>query len=56
MNTFDNGHWIENFRMDKTIIARLCDRLRPLVCKQDTRYLKVVLVEVQVCIYLYKPT
>jgi hypothetical protein len=36
MNAFDNGRWILNFQMDKTTVAGICDRLRPLIRKQDT--------------------
>lgn len=51
---YGDSRWIENFRMDKAIVAEITFRLSESIAKNDTNYCMVVPVKVRVCAWLYK--
>jgi hypothetical protein len=51
---YDDRRWIEQFRMSKANIADMCNKLKPLIEKQNTKYRLAVPVEIRVCCTIYK--
>ena len=45
--------WVENFRMGKDCFLYLCDKLRPIIVRQDTRFRRPISVEQRVAITLW---
>ena len=50
---FGAHDWIENFRVSRDTFLYLCDQLRPLIAKQDTRMRQCVSLERRVAITLW---
>ena len=53
METFSNNDWMENFRVSKQTFLYLCNELRSLISRQDTRMRKAIKVEKRVAITLW---
>lgn len=53
LNNFRPHDWMENFRMSKSTFMYVCDQLRPLIQKQNTRMRKPVSTECRVAITLW---
>ncbi|ESO88709.1 hypothetical protein LOTGIDRAFT_75569, partial [Lottia gigantea] len=51
--TFIEDQWVENFRMRKETFDKLCDSLRPYICRRDTSFRKCIPVEMRVGISLW---
>lgn len=54
VNVYDDRRWIQMFRMSKASIAELCNALRPVIQKQETKFRVAIPVEVRVCCAIYK--
>ena len=53
LRNFSAHDWMENFRVSRDTFQYLCDQLRPLIRKQDTRMRKCVSTERRVAITLW---
>ena len=53
MDTFQHHDWVENFRMCKERFIYLCDKLRPVISCQDTRFRKCISTEKRVALTLW---
>ena len=53
LSNFSAHDWVENFRVSRDTFQYLCDQLRPLIRKQDTRMRKSVSTERRVAITLW---
>ena len=53
LNNFGPHDWMENFGMSRDTFQYLCDQLKPLIQKQDTRTRRSVSTERQVAITLW---
>ena len=53
MESFGPQDWVENFRMKKETYSYLCDKLRCVIVRQDTRLRKAISVEKRVAITLW---
>lgn len=54
MIVYDGPHWVDHFRISKETMFEICNKLQPYIEQQDTRYRVAVLVEIRVCMTLYK--
>lgn len=52
--TFTDRQWLENFRMSEDTFIFLCNKLRPALARQDTRFRHCVPLTKQVAIALWK--
>jgi hypothetical protein len=46
MTKYDDEKWVENFRMNKTILFGFVERMRPLILKQNIKYHDIILIEI----------
>ena len=53
LSAYDHHDWIENFRVTQAMFKYLCDQLRPLISKQDTRMRPSITTERRVAITLW---
>ena len=53
LNSFSHYDWMENFRMSKATFTYLCDQLRPIIKKKNTRMRRPIAVEHRVTITLW---
>ena len=53
MDTFQHQDWVENFLMSKERFIYLCDKLRPVISCQDTRFRKCISTEKRVALTLW---
>ena len=53
MGTFQHNDWMENFRMGKDTLYYICDKLQPIIGRQDTKFRKCISVTQRVCITLW---
>ena len=53
LGTFGHHDWMENFRMSRATFQYLCNQLRPLIQKQNTRMRRSVSTEHRVAITLW---
>jgi len=56
LQEYDDGRWVENFRMSKDGVRSLASILSPHLYKQDTNYRRAIPVLVRVALALYKIT
>lgn len=53
MRTFTESDWIENFRISRQTFVFICEKLRPSIERQNTRFRKSVSVEKRLAITLW---
>ena len=53
METFGPHDWVENFRMKKETFVYLCNKVRPMIFWQSTRFRQAISVERRVAITLW---
>ena len=53
LSAYDHHDWIENFRVTQAMFKYLCDQLRLLISKQDTRMRPSITTERRVAITLW---
>ena len=53
LQTFEPTDWLENFRMRKETFLYLCEKLRPSICRQNTRFRRAISTECRVAITLW---
>lgn len=46
MTKYDDEKWVENFRMSKTILFGIVERMRPLILKQNIKYYDIIFIEI----------
>ncbi len=54
LTKYDDGCWIQNFRMSKETFFDIANKLKSMIVKKDTRYHVAILVKVQVACVIYK--
>jgi hypothetical protein len=54
LTEFDDNEWVENFHMNKPTLFNIIECLRPIFQKQNTKYHKVIFVEIWVYCSIYK--
>ena len=53
MQTFTAADWIANYRVSKETYLYICDKLRPIIQRQDTRMRHAITVEQRVAVTLW---
>ena len=53
LKTFTATDWIENFRVSKETFTYICNCLKPLISRQDTKFRKAICIEHRVAITLW---
>ena len=53
LETFTDHDWIENFRVSRETFGYICQQLRPLIMRQNTRFRQAISVEQRVGITLW---
>lgn len=53
MDTFSPHNWVENFHMKKETFVYLCNKVRPIIFRQNTRFRQAISVERRVAIMLW---
>jgi hypothetical protein len=51
---YENSRWIEHFQMSKDTFMDICNQVRPLISKHDTRYKKAISIDICVLCAIYK--
>ncbi|KAK0154186.1 hypothetical protein N1851_003732 [Merluccius polli] len=51
---FTNAQWVQNFRMSEETLDFLCNKLRPVMERQDTSFHECVTLKKRVAIALWK--
>ena len=53
METFGPHDWVENVHMRKEIFVYLCEKIRPMIFRQDTRFQQAINVEQRVAMIVW---
>lgn len=53
MHTFSCLDWIENFRVSRETFFYMCEKLRPIIQRQDTHLLRAIALEHRLAITLW---
>jgi len=54
LTKYETNRWIEHFQMSKDTFMDICNQMRPLISKHESRYRKAILVEICVSCAIYK--
>jgi hypothetical protein len=54
MYEYDNGHWMENFRLTKKNVFQILDILSPHIQKRNTSFRNAIPATMKVAVTLYK--
>ena len=55
MTVYDREQWVQHFIMSKETVFEICNKVRPLIEKKNTRYRAAIPVEIRVTCAIYKP-
>ena len=53
LGTFTDDDWLENFRLSKSTFYYLCEKLRPVIERQNTQMRQAIYVEHRIAITLW---
>jgi len=51
---YEDDKWVENFRMSKSTLFNITNRLQVVLMKQKTHYRKAIFIEIQMACVVYK--